>query len=300
MPDSKSWIAREYQEQSISTVKSCCLKVFQALGAFREQIIVIGGLVPALIIDQSQVEDKEDPVQAHVGTFDVDVGFSLGIVLEEAYDDVVKRLERSGFERDNNNEGNPTNHRWMTGKGSAGVTVDFQIPEDDETPPPGKLQRLTGKLSAIVTPGLELAFDNSNIIELEGRTPEGDRVVRKINICSPSGLLLLKGLAIGEREKWKDYYDIFYVLRNWAGGDEEVAEGMVELFQLDEQNNVKTCVKNLKRDFKSMDHVGPRNVARFFVGQELPNDPDPDLELLMRQAQITVENFTKRIEELMD
>ncbi len=228
MPDSNQLTSDDYADVSLPDVKSGCLKVFQSLGALRDQIAVIGGLVPTLLIESSQ-EHSGDPLEFHVGTRDVDIGFSLGIVEEGAYDQIVERLRESGFERDENKDGNPTNHRWITGEGLYRIQIGFQIPADEESAPPGRMHNLTGDLSAVVTPGLELAFQDDRTISLEGETLEGGRLKREIHICGPASLIILKGLAINERDKWKDYYDIFYVLRNWPDGIEDLAGKIIKL-----------------------------------------------------------------------
>lgn len=294
MKNSNQFTSGDYADVPLPEVQSGCLKVFQSLGAHRDQIVVIGGLVPAFLVESSQ-KHSGDPLESHVGTRDVDIGFSLGIVEEGSYDQIVERLRESGFERDENKAGNPTNHRWITGEGLSRVQIDFQIPADDESAPPGRMQNLTGDLSAVVTPGLELAFQDARTISLEGETFEGDRLEREINICGPASLIILKGLAINERNKWKDYYDIFYVLRNWPGGIEDLAGKIIELHGDDEQDHIRTCNENLERDFQSMGHIGPRNIIRFIYGEGFEDQLDDEQEQILRQSQILVENLCSRI-----
>ncbi|MBS3789211.1 nucleotidyl transferase AbiEii/AbiGii toxin family protein [Candidatus Bipolaricaulota bacterium] len=293
MPDSRPWTIKEYRQESLTSVKAGCIKVFQALGAFRDYIVIVGGLVPALLIDQPKSNRNDDPAVSHVGTRDVDIGFSLGIIEYEPYRRIVERLGQSGFRRDKNEAGNLTNHRWITEDKDSTVTVDFQIPPDEKSPAAGKMQNITGKLSAIVTPGLRLAFKDTEKRIIEHKTPAGDQIEREIKTCGPASFLVLKALAINEREKWKDYYDIFYLLRNWPEGIKYIAEQLIQLKQFDRGSHVETCVTVLRRDFKSLDHVGPRNVARFFYGedfQDLPNN-DPDVDHLLRQSQLLVESL---------
>lgn len=296
MPDFNQFTSYDYEDVSLPDVKSGCLKVFQSLGAFQGQIVVIGGLAPALIIDQSKEQKDPDPVKRHVGTRDVDIGLSLGIVEEQSYDHIVRRLRESGFQRDQNNQGNPTNHRWITNTGSHHIQIDFQIPADEQSPSPGRVQNLTPELSAIVTPGLHLAFQDARTKRLEGETPEGDRVSRDIQICGPASLITLKGLAIHERNKWKDYYDIFYVLRNWPDGFEDIAEKTIELHQYDEDNHVRSCIDHLGRDFDTDDHVGPRNVARFIMGEAIDDQPSEERDQLIRQSRLLVDRYCSIVE----
>lgn len=109
--DSKAWTVQEYKDTSLSRVKSGCLQVFHSLGALQEDLILIGGLAPALLVDQTEGKEIQDPSVSHVGTRDVDIGISLGIVEEQTYDRIPERLRQSGFKRDKNKKGNSTNHR---------------------------------------------------------------------------------------------------------------------------------------------------------------------------------------------
>jgi hypothetical protein len=63
-----------------------CLYVATILGDQLEDIVVVGGLVPYLIVEQ---ESAEEP---HVGTGDLDLGFSIGVLSEEKYRELSSRL----------------------------------------------------------------------------------------------------------------------------------------------------------------------------------------------------------------
>lgn len=173
--------------------------------------------------------------------------------------------------------------------------MDFQIPADDQSPSPGSVHNLTEDLAAIVTPGLELAFDDIRRITLDHTSPKGDKITREIQVCGPASLLILKGLAIKERDKLKDYYDIFYILHNWSGGVEKIAERTNDLQQFDDQGHIPASIENLERDFQDMEHVGPRSVARFLFGEDFDKNPEQEQDQLLRQSQLLVERFWKSV-----
>ena len=95
------------------------------LGDFSEDYVVAGGLVPVLIIPQDPPPDGAD---RHVGTRDLDLGFSLGIFEGNVYQEIADRLRCAGFTPDVSEGGNLTFQRWRLDK-DIGVTVDFLIPQ---------------------------------------------------------------------------------------------------------------------------------------------------------------------------
>lgn len=61
-----------YDRRQTSLVRATCLSVAVDLGDHMDDIVVVGGLVPALLIDQ---EELPPGTIAHPGTMDLDIGF---------------------------------------------------------------------------------------------------------------------------------------------------------------------------------------------------------------------------------
>ncbi len=76
MPD-KPRRASEYNNEHVELVRATCLYVATRLGDLMDELVVVGGLVPSLIIDQGKLADNVD---AHVGTMDLDVGLTLALL----------------------------------------------------------------------------------------------------------------------------------------------------------------------------------------------------------------------------
>ena len=68
------------------------------------ELVVVGGLVPALLIDQENLPQNVTP---HVGTLNLDLGLAFALVGEERYQEVADRLRNANFEPDKNEEGQP-------------------------------------------------------------------------------------------------------------------------------------------------------------------------------------------------
>ena len=96
--------AEDYSPEDLRQVKAGCLEVATRLGDLLDDLIIVGGLVPALLVDLAQKGGIDDthPLSRHVGTRDLDLGFAIGLVDEGRYTEISTRLVRCGFAPDRN------------------------------------------------------------------------------------------------------------------------------------------------------------------------------------------------------
>jgi hypothetical protein len=258
--------ATEYTSEQAALVMATCIYVATKLGDMMDDLLIIGGLVPSLIVDQAALPDGAD---AHVGTMDLDVGLQLALLDEGRYRTLTERLRDAGFEMDRNEHGNPTRQRWrITGLGT--VTIDFLIPPSRAGDRGGKLRDIEPDFAAIIAPGLRCAFRDRQRITLEGRTLFGEKAKRDVWVCGAGAYVVLKALAFASRGENKDAYDLFYVVRNYGSG---VADVWTRLRPLLDDDDVKAALDVLDRDFMDPESVGPRRVAEFVMG-----GPDDDIQ----------------------
>jgi hypothetical protein len=224
-----------------------------------DDLVIVGGLVPNLIISQSP---PPAGAEAHVGTQDLDIGFSLGVLNSDRYQEIAERLRGAGFNPDVNENQNPTFQRWRL-KQSVNVTVDFLIPQTAQDEIGGTVKHFEKDFGAVITPGLELAFQDRIKVSISGQTPFGEEAARDIWVCGPGAYIILKALAFDNRGENKDAYDLFYVLRNFGSGYEEVVEHFLPFV---ENEHGEKAIEILKRDFSNPGSVGPVRVARFKFG----------------------------------
>ena len=247
-------VASDYVPGCSTIVRQTCVEVATRLGDFREEMCVVGGLVPSLIIDQGTLADG---VQPHIGTIDLDLGLSIVVLDERLYEEIAKRLRDAGFSPDTNPAGNVTAQRWRS---QQGVTVDFLIPPSTEADRGGRLRNLDESFAAIITPALDLAFQDYETVVLRENLPGGGDAEREIKVCGPGAFVVLKALAFDKRGKPKDAYDLQYVLRNYGAGVDAIA-GRIRSFG--DRREVAEGVAILDRDFTRVDSVGPVRVAEF-------------------------------------
>lgn len=258
MPE-KPNTAAGYPSEQVARVKSTCLYLATKLGDLMPELVVVGGLVPSLLIDQENLPENVTP---HVGTMDLDLGLTFALVGEARYQEVAERLRSAKFTPDKNDEGKPTRQRWRIS--DPPVTVDFLIePENSTEAQAGRLFDLTNDWAAIIAPGLHLAFENNRKVRLSGKTIVGETAEREIRVCGAGAFVVLKALAFHIRGENKDAYDLFYLLRNYGSG---VADVATELRALLSDASAKKAMEYLRSDFKDADSTGPRRTAEFLFG----------------------------------
>jgi hypothetical protein len=251
--------ASGYTPEHLAKARSLCLYVATKLGDLMDDVVVVGGLVPSLLINP---EDLPAGEAAHVGTMDLDVGFALRLLESGMYHTVSERLRTAGFIQDKNAEGRPTTHRWRLREG-ASATVDFLIPPTRKTDRGGRLKNLEKDFAAVFAPGLHLAFRDRSRVSLSGTTPAGEKAEREIWVCGPGAFVVLKALAFHDRGENKDAYDLYYVLRCFGGGPSDVARCFRPL--IDDPDTIR-AMHILEQDFKANDCLGPMRVAHFVHG----------------------------------
>ena len=190
MPE-KPNTAAGYPSDQVARVKATCLYLATKLGDLMPELVVVGGLVPALLINQENLPENVTP---HVGTMDLDLGLAFALVGEARYQEVAERLRNAKFTPDKNDEGKTTRQRWRIS--DPPVTVDFLIePENSTEAQAGRLFDLTKYWAAIIAPGLHLAFKNNRKVTLSGKTIVGEIAEREICVCGAGAFVALKALT---------------------------------------------------------------------------------------------------------
>ena len=146
----KPGTAEGYSKEDTELVKSACLYVATKLGDMTDDVVIVGGVVPSLLIDQNDLEPEFD---THAGTKDLDLGLALSILEEERYLELSARLKEEGFSPDVNSNGNMTRQRWKLDSASL-LTVDFLIAPSPGDDPGLRLRDIEKDFAAFITPGL--------------------------------------------------------------------------------------------------------------------------------------------------
>lgn len=250
-----------YSSAQTSLVRSLCLYVATKLGDLMDDLVIVGGLVPSLIIDQEKLAPGVDP---HVGTEDLDLGLSVVLLDEKRYQTLTERLRGAGFEPDRNEQGNPTRQRWVITKPSR-VTMDFLIAPTRPSDRGGRLRDIEPDFAALLAPGLHLAFQDVEQISLKGLTLFGETAVRDVKVCGAGAFVVLKSFALRLRGENKDAYDLYYVLRNFGSGPSAVAQRLKPLLG---DEKAQEALRYLKDEYADASSVGPKRAAAFVTGDD--------------------------------
>jgi hypothetical protein len=242
--------AAGYRPEHLLAVRGACLDLFATIGEMVEDVVVVGGLVPSLLIDPVSTRGE-----THVGTVDLDLGLQVGLARNAHFRRLAARLRDRGFEPGRDESGEVTRHRWVSRP--RGILVDFLTPQGPRRK--GTLAAVDTDLEAFATPGLDLAFADRVWVEMNAR-PGGESGPRRIPVCGPAAFVILKALAFRSRRANKDAYDIDYLLRHYGDSVEAVATRMRPLQADAAASDALTC---LREDFADLESRGPIAVAAF-------------------------------------
>jgi hypothetical protein len=246
--------AAGYDATHVTKVREACLYLATKVGDLLGELVIVGGLVPSLIVDQ-----RQEGLQRHIGTLDLDVGLEVAILEEGRYAELTERLRAAGFGPDTNERGNITRQRWKI-DGPPKVTLDFLIAPTRPGDEGGHLRNLQDDFAAVIAPGLRLAFRDSKTVRLAERTIRGERAERSVLVCGAGAFVVMKALAFRNRGENKDAYDLSYVVRNYGEGVGDVAGLLAPLM---EDPEAQKAVGFLREDFAAIDSLGPRRVSEF-------------------------------------
>jgi hypothetical protein len=251
-----------------------CRYICTILGDFTEDIVIVGGLVPSLLIDQSNLPEGVEP---HAGTMDLDIGLSLAVLDDKLYQSITERLRGHGFEPDENEKGNQTSQRWRISAGAGRVTIDFLIPPSDRDDRTARIKHIEDDFAALVAEGLMLSFEDFIEVTLSGPTIKGEVIEnRRIRVCGPGAYIVLKAFALNNRGEPKDAYDLFYTIRNYGSGPEDVA---ARFRALGENEHCERALNILKENFLKIDAVGVLRAMKFLLGEDA-EDEDVQAEVM--------------------
>jgi hypothetical protein len=208
-----------YNPAGTELAERVLLEVWSRLGEFRQYLVLVGGLVPRYLVKQPPM-GTPGVIPAHKGTLDVDLAISLAVADVNAYEKIHATLvDTLGFTPGQNPQGRDQRHSFKKRVGHADVILDFLTTKYDG--PKNSLMRVVEEnLSAIQVEGLGLALRDPLVVEVEGELLEHGRYAATINVCRPIPFLVLKALALAGRSEPKDAYDLVYILRYYAGGDD--------------------------------------------------------------------------------
>jgi hypothetical protein len=229
---------------------SVLVEFMTILGAYKEDVVLIGGWVPYFLFE----EDKQE----HTGSLDIDVALDFGHIDPEGYKSILQLLKGRGY-----TEGTQPfiYHRTVKADDGREMTVDLNFLAGEY----GGMEksRRTQKVQDIrarKARGCDVAFEHTILINLKRTMP--DKVVNEVNmkVAGVVPFLVMKGMALWDRYKEKDAYDIYFTVQHYPEG----VDGLVNAFEPHVSNAlIQEGLAKIKDKFKTIDSPGPVWVVNF-------------------------------------
>lgn len=239
----------DYTADAVAAARSVLLELTHLLGQYRDDIVVVGGWVPELLLPQSQVH--------HIGSTDVDLALNHRTLQEAGYRTIKELLLARGYREGSQ----PFIFHRIVQQGSREIVVeiDFLAGEYEGTGQSHRTQKVQG-VRARKARGCDLAFDDSTEVTLHGVLPEGGEDTARVRVASLVPFLTMKGIALTERLKEKDAWDVVFCLQHYPGG----VDALIQEFRPHLAHGlVQEGLKSLAEKFASPNHIGPKFVADF-------------------------------------
>jgi hypothetical protein len=242
----------DYTIEAVDAARSVIIELVHILGEYRDHMVLVGGWIPDLLLPQSQ--------DRHVGSIDVDLALDNRQLTESGYRTISEILSQSGYIQDKQQP-------FVFRKEVHGqiVKIDFLAGEYGGTGQSHRTQKFL-EMRPRKARGCDLAFEIPPAkIELKGKLPNGALDEVRLQISSVVPFLIMKGMAMEDRRKAKDAYDLYSIIQNYPGGLEEIAKAFEPYLKMP---LVQEGSRKIAGKFGSVDHVGPKDVADFFDLQD--------------------------------
>lgn len=265
----------DYEARAVHAARSVLLELTHLLGAYRDDIVLVGGWVPELLLSS-----KESP---HVGSTDVDLALDHRRIEAEGYETILRLLKSRGYEQGKQPF---IFFRKLRVEGQEiTVQVDLLAGEYEGAHKKHRHQRVQD-IHARKARGCDLAFEHPVEISVDGDLPDGGKDSVIVRVASIVPFIIMKAMALSDRMKEKDAWDIYYCLKNYPGG----LDALVEAFKpFMSHGLVKEGLEKITEKFASEKHVGPKFVADF---EELTDEEER--ALLQRDTFERVDYLLKR------
>jgi hypothetical protein len=255
----------EYAQDDTEISLSLLLEVIDALKGYGSDVIVVGGWAPYFLLQKHGSNDAG----AHVGSLDGDLALNFKHIPEDKYETILETLTRLGYVQRKNASGKeiPASFEKTIMKGETPFTmqIDFLAGEYGGSAKSHRHQKVQDML-AHKGRGTDLAFNNFYKEEIQGTFPNGAEVRVTVCFANEIAMFAMKGVAISQRTKAKDYYDLYMLAKHLAGGPTALGQRLSAFRQ---NKVIVEAADNVRKYFDSPKGLGPTSVADF-LGETEP------------------------------
>lgn len=253
-------VAKDYSSEITGSSLSALVELYTILGRYKDALDVMGGWAPYLLLQRFQRE--ENPF-VHVGSVDIDIAVDPARIDAETYATIVELIQKRDYAMRLDAQGNPT--LFSFAKTIQADHGDFKVQVDFLTAPVPRSRKhrhhqLQADLNARQARGCEVIFKHHFQHKVTATLPGNGQATVEIPVADVAGILATKGIALGERYKEKDAYDIFAVVANYQDGPRSVAEKLEPAMG---EPALQEALRSIGAAFASPKANGPSWVATF-------------------------------------
>jgi len=239
-----------YGKEEVEISLSVLVELMTVLGNYRDNIVLIGGWVPYFLLDSNEIP--------HVGSIDIDLALNFKEITDESYKTILDLLNQRGYK-----QGSQPNiflrEIQIENGNSFIVQVDLLSGEYGGTTKSHRMQKIQD-IKARKARGCDLAFEYNVLLSVNSVMPDGAKNSVDIKVASVIPFLVMKGMAIWERKKEKDAYDIYYTVSNYPGG----INNLIDVFKPVADNKlIQEGLGKIYSKFNSIDSIGPTWLVQF-------------------------------------
>ena len=240
-----------YASEAVSAAKCVLIEVMHILGDYRDEIILVGGWVPELLFVNSTIP--------HVGSTDVDILINHNEIDQSGYRTIKKLLIDRDYIQSKDQPFTFYRHVKIRKQKVIKVQVDFLAGEYQGT---GKNRRtqVVQDIRPRKVRGGDFAFSCTKKLTVKGKLPSGanDQII--LNVITLPAFIVMKGIALKDRIKEKDAWDIYYCLLQFNDQLEKFSNQFKHLLG---NTIVRESLNNLREAFLTIDAIGPTMIADF-------------------------------------
>ncbi len=242
-------LKQDYERDAVQAAQSVMLELARILGEYKNDIAIIGGWVPYLLLGENGKQ--------HIGSTDVDIALNHLNLQEIGYKTISQLLTARGYVI--GSQPFIFYRTLQVGGRELRVQVDLLAGEYEGTGASRRTQSVQD-VKPRKARGCDLVFEMNEKILIKGVLPDGGIDSAEIQVASIVPFLVMKGIAMSDRLKEKDAWDIYFCLCNYPGGLEALASAFLPYLK---HGLVIEGLQKIAEKFASSEHVGAIHVAQF-------------------------------------
>jgi predicted nucleotidyltransferase len=243
---------QDYSPRQTEAARRVLIDVGQVLATFRDCLVLVGGWVPDLLINDAE--------ERHIGSIDVDLALEAEKLMGGRYAEMLKLLlDTQRYQQGEKPFQLIASVDLGDGGANVKVYVDFLAAKDVRLTK-NEPKQLPG-FRVLQADGCIAAFNAPEEVTLQGRMTRGAKNVVRLRVASLPDFLVMKALALEGRDKPKDAYDLCYCLDYCPGGIPELAGSWKK--RLTDKDIIR-AIQILREKFASPDAYGPMQVVEFY------------------------------------